>query len=85
MLQGNGEEMTTIFKVVKKEHFMEAVNAAGTIHAAFVYTHPIAKLFAEGKDTLYAECTMQGLLVTVKKLVTEKDFNRSKQRKEKAA
>jgi hypothetical protein len=75
--------VTTIFKVEKKQHFMEATNAAGTIQAAFAYTHPLAKMFAEGKEVLFAECSVQGKFVDVKKLVTEKDFNRNKQRKEK--
>jgi len=75
--------VTTIFKVTKQQHFMEGENAAGTIHAAFTYTHPLAKMFAEGKETLYAECKVKGNFVDVKKLVTEADFNNSKQKKEK--
>ena len=73
--------MTTIFKVTKQQHYMEAKNAAGTIQAAFAYTHPLAKMFAPGKEVLFAECSVQGNFVDVKKLVTEKDFNRAKARK----
>lgn len=73
--------MTTLFKVTKQQHYMEAVNAAGTIQAAFAYTHPLAGMFAPGRETLFAECSVQGKFIDVKKLVTEKDWNRAKARK----
>jgi len=75
--------VTTIFKVVKKQHFMEGVNASNTITAAFTYTHPLAKMFTPGKETLYAECTVKGNFVDAKKLVTEQDFINAQARKSK--